>query len=110
MSARRAAFVTLVFAGLGLGLAANRPPEASVRRVAAYPAVLPAGAGRALAERSCLLCHSAMLLTQQAKDSTAWEKTLAQMEKWGAPLSAAEHDTVRTYLLTKFGPRPPGSR
>ena len=46
-----------------------------------------------------------MLVTQQTKDSTGWEKTLAQMEQWGAPMTPAEHDTLRRYLLAHFGPR-----
>jgi len=52
------------------------------------------------------LAFAAMLVTQQAKDSTGWEKTLATMRKWGAPLSDGERDTLRTYLVTKLGPRP----
>ena len=46
-----------------------------------------------------------MLVTQQAKDSTGWEKSLATMEKWGAPMTPAERDTLRGYLLERFGPR-----
>ena len=72
----------------------------------ASPDHFPDGDGRAIAERACLICHSAMLVTQQAKDSTGWEKTLATMRKWGAPLSDGERDTLRTYLVTKLGPRP----
>ena len=37
----------------------------------AYKNTLPDSAGRGIAERWCLLCHSAMLIMQQAKDSTA---------------------------------------
>ena len=70
------------------------------------PRTFPVGLGSGIAGRSCLICHSAMLATQQAKDSTGWEKTLAQMEKWGAPVTPAEHDTLRGYLLARFGPRP----
>ena len=80
----------------GDGQAARRP---------LYPSEFPAGAGHDLAGRSCLICHSASLVTQQAKDSTGWEKTLGQMEKWGVQLSPAEHDTLRAYLTAKFGPR-----
>jgi len=80
------------------------PRDTAVRRLA-YSAALPDSAGRAIAERWCLLCHSAMLVTQQAKDSTAWEKTLAQMEKWGVVVTPEEHDTLRTYLVRSFGPR-----
>jgi hypothetical protein len=47
-----------------------------------------------------------MLVTQQAKDSLGWEKTLALMEKWGAPVAAGEHDSLRTYLLARFGAKP----
>jgi len=72
---------------------------------AAYADTFPAGAGRAIAERACLFCHSPMLVTQQAKDSTGWEKSLATMVKWGAPMTPAEHDTLRGYLLANFGPR-----
>jgi hypothetical protein len=72
----------------------------------AYKKTLPDSVGRGIAERSCLPCHSAMLITQQAKDSTAWEKTLAQMEKWGVLVTPEERDSLRLYLVQNFGPRP----
>ena len=34
-----------------------------------------------------------------------WEKTLGTMEKWGVKLTPAEHDTLRTYLVTHLGQR-----
>src|SRR5262245_24338930 len=71
----------------------------------AYATTLPDSAGRAVVERWCLMCHSATLITQQAKDSTAWEKTLGQMEKWGVATTPEERDTLRTYLVRYFGPR-----
>jgi cytochrome c5 len=80
------------------GAAGDKPP-----RRAPYALLFPPGKGRDLAERSCRTCHSAMLITQQAKDSTAWEKTIVQMEKWGVQLSPAEHDTLRGYLVGRFG-------
>ena len=70
-----------------------------------YPNELPDGEGRVLAERACLMCHAATLITQQAKDSTAWSKTVATMVKWGAPLPTAEQDTVVRYLSAHLGPR-----
>lgn len=73
---------------------------------APYASAFPDGPGRAIAERACLFCHSPMLVTQQAKDSTGWEKTLTTMRTWGTPITAAEQDTLRGYLLTRFGPRP----
>jgi mono/diheme cytochrome c family protein len=78
--------------------------KATRRKV--YEQQFPEGEGKAIAERSCLICHSQTLVTQQAKDSTAWEKTLGTMEKWGVKLTHDEHDSLRTYLVTHFGPRP----
>lgn len=66
---------------------------------------LPAGEGHDIAERSCLMCHSAMLISQQAKDSTGWSKTVTLMEKWGAPVTPAEHDTLMRWLVGTLGPR-----
>ena len=94
---------TLIIATLSAGVGGPAAPP----RGTAYPSAFPAGPGQAVAERACLICHSPMLVTQQAKDSTGWEKTLAQMEKWGAPLTPAEHDTLSRFLLSHFGPRPP---
>ena len=84
-------------------------PAAEVAHVPkrlAYAAALPESVGWQIAGRACLLCHSAMLITQQAKDSTGWMKTLAQMEKWGAVVTPEERDTLHTYLLGLYGPRP----
>ena len=65
---------------------------------------LPPGAGRMIAESRCLMCHSAMLITQQHKDSTGWDKTLHQMEAWSGSAPPAERETLMTYLLRHFGP------
>lgn len=115
MFARSAAAVLLVAclgaAALALGAGSAAKPAARAAAPAPrapYPASFPPGAGQAIAERACLFCHSPMLVTQQAKDSTGWEKTLATMEKWGSPLSPAEHDTLRAYLLATMGPRAAG--
>jgi hypothetical protein len=70
-----------------------------------YPNEFPPGGGGEIAGRACALCHSPSLVTQQRKDSLGWEKTLALMEKWGAPVTPAEHDSLRGYLMAHFGPR-----
>ena len=87
------------------GAASGARATPSVPAKTAYSSALPDSAGRAIVERWCTLCHSAMLITQQAKDSTAWEKTLGQMEKWGATPTPEERDTLRAYLVQCFGPR-----
>jgi len=66
---------------------------------------LPDGAGHASTEQACLVCHSAMLITQQHKDSAGWAKTLGQMEQWGAPIPEGARDSIQVYLVHHFGPR-----
>ena len=80
-------------------------PTAPPARSRAYADTLAAGAGHDIATRSCVICHSPMLIAQQHKDSTGWEKTLATMQKWGAPLTSAEHDTLARYLISRYGPK-----
>ncbi len=109
-SPRRLAAALVVCVAIALaialaGAAANSGSPASGRGRLTYATEFPTGPGRDLASRSCLICHSASLVVQQAKDSTAWEKTIGQMEKWGVKLTPAEHDTLRGYLVTRFGPR-----
>jgi hypothetical protein len=81
-------------------------PAEPVARVSfrhATPDSFPAGAGGEIAGRACVMCHSPSLVTQQRKDSLGWEKTLVLMEKWGAPVPPAEHDSLRGWLLANFG-------
>lgn len=104
---RAAAAALLLIVAVLATLAAD---SRSAPRRPPYSGTFPEGAGRAIAERACLLCHSAMLVTQQAKDSLGWAKTLATMKAWGTPMSEAEQDTLQWYLLDRFGPRPPKRR
>ena len=96
---RSAALLLCILAGAAL--AAPKP-------TVVYPPHLPAGGQRVLAEQKCLICHSAQLIAQQHKDAAAWEKTIAQMEKWGVALTPAEHDSLKSYLVRALGPRTPG--
>jgi len=98
------ALIALVVLTL-VAAAAFSAGDGKATRRSVYASEFPPGDGRAIAQRACQLCHSATLVTQQAKDSTGWEKTIGQMEKWGVKLSPAEHDSLRSYLLTRFGPR-----
>ena len=104
MSAARAAALLLIGGALAVAAAAGRPAGAPQSQPA-YPAKLAAGEGSELAESHCLMCHSAMLIAQQAKDSTGWEKTIALMEKWSAPLDSTSHRALHRYLLRSYGPR-----
>ncbi len=117
MSAR-SVLATLALLALPTAMLASAPPVTVAARPGAPRAVpaphartlyadrFPPGPGDDIAGRACAICHSPMLVTQQAKDSLGWEKTLALMEKWGAPIAAGEHDSLRTYLLARFGAKP----
>lgn len=108
MSGARIAALMLGLAALALVLMTRTSGDRDAsRRVAATPAQLAVGPGQEIAANRCLMCHSAMIITQQAKDSTGWEKTLAQMEKWSDPLGPDQHQTLQTYLLRHYGPRTP---
>lgn len=69
-----------------------------------YPATFADGPARGIAERSCLACHSAMLVTQQRKDSLGWEKSVRQMETWGAPVAPEQHKPLVDYLIRNYSP------
>ena len=100
----RRAWVAVLLAGVVAAAAWSAGDSGALRRDV-YPAEFAAGDGKALADRYCQICHAATLVTQQAKDSTGWEKSLAQMEKWGIQPTPAEHDSLRRYLLSHYGPR-----
>src|SRR5262245_64114390 len=105
MYARRLVAALIVIGAVSLaGLVRVSGDPQSMTRRAAYPKDLPAGPGQELVQEKCLQCHSAMLITQQHKDSTAWEKTVQTMEKWGARIVPSDHGTVIQYLVTSFGP------
>jgi len=67
----------------------------------AYPTELPDSMGRGIAQRWCLLCHSAMLITQQAKDRRMGEDAGADGE-WGVAVTPEERDTLRAYLMPEL--------
>jgi cytochrome c5 len=94
------AAVLFVVAAVALAMGAG---DGKATRKQMYPSTFPAGEGKMLADTKCQICHSVSLVSQQAKDSTGWEKSLAQMEKWGVQATPAEHDTLRRYLQAHFG-------
>jgi cytochrome c5 len=80
------------------------PAAGSVRRLNAYPSVLPDGPGKDRVASRCTKCHGAMLIAQQRKDAAGWDKTLATMEAWSDPADTAGRAEVRAYLVSRFGP------
>jgi len=108
MSARRILAAALVLGLAGMAVLSSVSGDAkSPTRKTVYPKDLPPGVGQDIVQDKCLRCHSAMLITQQHKDSTSWEKTVTLMEKWGARIVPEDHATVIQYLVTSFGPAAP---
>jgi cytochrome c5 len=112
-SSRVLAAATLIAALTGLALAAPQKapaPKASAEPARPalahpYPNTLPAGPGQEIAERACLMCHAATMITQQAKAEAAWAKTVATMTQWGAPVHGGDRDELVRYLSAHFGRR-----
>jgi hypothetical protein len=96
-----------VLAAVALGAVAATPRGQAVPPPLSrpYAATLPEGQGREIAESGCLMCHTATLITQQAKDSLAWSKTVATMMQWGAPVKKGDRDELVHYLSAHLGPR-----
>jgi virginiamycin B lyase len=83
---------------------------------APYDVIYPAGPGRALVERSCVVCHGVNFLPSLANDREGWEGVLALMTNPGAfgveqgesmfapdLFDAAERETLLDYLTANFG-------
>lgn len=68
-------------------------------------AALAPGPGQSLVVVNCLICHSATMIEQQRKDTTAWNKTVTQMIAWGSPLPAAQKPVLVAYLAEHYGAR-----
>jgi hypothetical protein len=97
--------VPQVQGSLGQRKQASVSNDAWPKRLRVYSNDLPAGRARLIAERGCLICHSATLLTQQHKDAAAWQKTIRTMIGWGAPMDTVEGDSLRDWLVQEYGPR-----
>jgi mono/diheme cytochrome c family protein len=83
-------------------LAKNFGPR-STPLAAAAGSKLPAGAGKELVESRCALCHTLERVTIRGRSRQEWETTLHDMSERGAQLSAAEMQTLATYLAEHFG-------
>ena len=70
---------------------------------------LPAGAGLAVLNKRCLVCHEADLITAQKLSLTGWTRSVDKMVRWGAQITAEERDLLQPYLAQHFAPRPVAS-
>ena len=71
--------------------------------LSAQPPQLVDGPGVDIARTKCLGCHGADLIAEQRLTRPAWDREIAKMERWGAPLTAADREQLLTYLGSRFG-------
>ncbi len=77
--------------------ARSTPDDAALVRGA-----LPAGREMEMVQSRCLLCHSLEYVTQQRLTEAQWEKTLAKMQRWGAPMSDDDRKVLVPYLASTW--------
>jgi competence protein ComEA len=88
-----------IFFALALGSASAQttsPPES--------PSAMPAGAGKAIVQEKCAVCHALTVVTSKHSSHGEWDQVVNQMVSRGADLSDEEIDTVIEYLSKNYGP------
>jgi cytochrome c5 len=80
---------------LNLGPGINLPP--------AKPVTLPDGAGKALVETRCALCHDLERVADVKRDRKQWPVIVNNMVAWGATATPDEAKTMTDYLAANFG-------
>ena len=118
---RSAGFAMLALLAF-VGAALIGPPETaaakSTRKKKAVPAnfdknlpvlgtrlrELPPGTAKAVAEKACLECHSADMLSQQRLTEKQWTASVNKMIGWGAEVPDDNKDALVAYLTENFGP------
>jgi sulfite dehydrogenase len=82
------------------------PPETAAYRASDLP-------GYALAQRHCLMCHSAHYVTTQPPTSSRayWDATVTKMKKpFGAPFPDEDIPALVDYLVRTYGAERAGTR
>ena len=83
------------YLSLNLGPGANLPPG--------KPVTLPDGAGKALVETRCELCHDLERVAVIKRGKTQWPAIVANMVARGATATPDEAKTISDYLAANFG-------
>jgi hypothetical protein len=108
---KRLASLLLMFtllAGVASSAPKKKPPRAtfdpSLPLLGTKFHALPGGAGKELAEGSCLPCHSADILVQQRLTEKQWTASVDKMIRWGAVVDEKRKAELIAYLAKHFGP------
>jgi DMSO/TMAO reductase YedYZ molybdopterin-dependent catalytic subunit len=70
------------------------------------PAPEAAGEAPAAFKRTCLGCHGEEAMAQQRLNRTQWEREIEKMQRWGAPVTPQNKDTLVEYLSKRYPYRP----
>ena len=65
---------------------------------------MPAGAGKAIVQEKCVVCHALTVVTSKHSSHKEWDQVVNQMVSRGADLTDEEIDTVIEYLSKNYGP------
>lgn len=76
---------------------------------AVYAQELPAGSGKDVVTKRCLVCHDADIITQQRLTRAGWGRSVDKMVRWGAVVESSERDPMLDYLAAHFAPAPVSS-
>lgn len=83
---------------------ASEPQTAQTAAPAANSTAMPDGAGKAIAQKQCAVCHAVTVVTAKHASRSEWEQVVNQMVSRGADLSDDDIDTVLEYLTKNYGP------
>jgi glucose dehydrogenase/cytochrome c5 len=83
---------------------ASQPQSAQTTAPVADSAAMPDGAGKAIVQKQCAVCHAVTVVTAKHASRSEWEQVVNQMVSRGADLSDDDIDTVLEYLTKNYGP------
>jgi mono/diheme cytochrome c family protein len=84
-------------------LATNFGPGVAFPGQTPAQVTLPAGQGKEIVEGACALCHGVDRAVAAKRSKSQWEKILARMVYFGAPLSTDQAKIAVDYLSANFG-------
>jgi cytochrome c5 len=83
---------------------ASQPQSAQTTAPVGNSAAMPDGAGKAIVQKQCAVCHAVTVVTAKHASRSEWEQVVNQMVSRGADLSDDDIDTVLEYLTKNYGP------
>jgi virginiamycin B lyase len=67
---------------------------------------LPDGSAKKLVQDNCTICHNLRNVVNSNKSADDWENTVNMMMAAGAPITQAQNEEIRKYLIANFPEKP----